>query len=118
MQNPNEQGKEHPIMTKTLPEMFDDIWGAMEKASSAAVASRLAAKDSGEAAQKAVDAALAKVEEDWYKTEVALRKEIRELKADLSALRTQCAKEAAAVDKALLFVKQTHVENSPFLNMP
>lgn len=103
------------IMTKTLPQIIDELEDAIAasreatiKADKAAAEAKKAAAEARAEGQRAAGAA-------QQAAESAVEAVRNELKADVAILEGKCVTEAQAVNAALVISPNTHFEQSPFL---
>ena len=122
--------KQAKIMTLPLPQILDELESyirrveeAVKQAQTAAKESREAAdqakvsgENAAEAARKAAEAAVAKIKEEAAKAADALGIRVSGLESELNALKEKSSREALAIDRAFLALKDKHLEDSPFLD--
>ena len=121
--------KQPKIMTKPLPEILDELenyimrveeavkqaQAAAKESREAAAQARISGEKAAEAAKKAAEAAVARVREESAKAVDALGIRVSGIESELNDLKGKVSREALAVDRAFLALKDRHIEESPFL---
>ena len=128
---PAETGQTLPkIMTKPLPEILDELENYIRKVEEAVGVAQQAAreskgaaaqaKESGEkaadSARHAAETAVAAVKQEAQKTADALLLRVAEIEKEISDLEEKLSREAMAINRAFLVLKDTHAGESPWLN--
>ena len=117
------------IMTKPLPEILDELENYVRRVEDAVKLAQEAARDSREAAnqartagekaadaaKKAAETAIARLKQEVLDGDGVLGQKISGLSESLSALAVNATKEAMAIDRAIMALKDRHVEESPFI---
>ena len=121
--------KQAKIMTLPLPQILDELESYIRRVEEAVKQAQTAAKDSreaadqakvsgekaAEAARKAAEAAVAKVKQEAAKAVDTLGVKVSGIESELNTLKEKVTREALAVDRAFLALKDKHIEDSPFL---
>ncbi len=123
------EDRQPKIMTKPLPEILDELedyirrveeavrqaQAAARESREAATEARISGEKAADAAKKAADAAVAKVREEALKAVNTLGTKVSAIEANLNTLKEKANREAVAIDRAIIAMKERHVKESPFL---
>ena len=118
------------IMTKPLPEILDELEsyirrveeavGVAQQAARESKGAAAQARESGEkaadSARQAAETAVAAIRDEASRTTEALLLRVADLENEIKELREKISREACAVDRAFMALKDTYTGESPWLN--